>query len=102
LANVNPYTYLVQIDVQPVSTDSQLGKLTGLKDLESGADLSIETKEGQVLLLNFWAAWCAPSIKQSFDIQTIFTQNKSEWEGKVRAVSISVDESVDKAKQAVK
>jgi len=45
------------------------------------------------MLLNFWAAWCKPSIRYTKEIQEI----PIEIREKVRIVSISVDSEVDQA-----
>ena len=61
LAGINPYTTMVQIDVQPVSIGSQFSTVEGLVDLFKGTKSTLEHVSGQVILVNFWATWCRPS-----------------------------------------
>ena len=66
-------------------------KISGLANLLSGEPVSLEHTQGVPMLLNFWAAWCQPSIKYSREIA------KLAEEKKVRIVSISVDSEIGKA-----
>ena len=43
------------------------------------------------MLLNFWAAWCQPSIKYSREIAKLAEDKK------IRIISISVDSEIGKA-----
>ena len=56
---------------------------------------SIEHKEGQVLLLDFWATWCAPCLAEIPALKKL----QATYEGKdVVFVSASIDSEKDKAK----
>ncbi|MBB5516043.1 thiol-disulfide isomerase/thioredoxin [Rubricella aquisinus] len=43
----------------------------------SGANLSLAAYEGQVVLLNFWATWCAPCREEMPDLEAL----QLEWGG---------------------
>jgi peroxiredoxin len=66
-------------------TDLQ-GKIWHLKDLK-----------GQVVLINFWATWCPPCLKEIPDLQTLYKRFQSQG-FVVLAIS---DESVEKVKPFV-
>lgn len=46
--------------------------------------------QGQVTLVNFWATWCAPCLKEMPDLQAFATTQKT---GGVRVVGIALDEA---------
>ncbi len=98
LNDVNPYTCLVRVDVQPVPVGSQMAKMEGLMRLsDSQGGVSVGASEGEVIVVEFWAAWCKPSLKNVARLRDIAQAKKKEWEGKVKIVTLSVDESFEKA-----
>jgi peroxiredoxin/YHS domain-containing protein len=66
-------------------------KLTASK-LEGGA-VSLEDYEGKVVLLDFWATWCAPCVKSMPAIEKLYASRKDK--GFV-AVGVSIDEDQKK------
>lgn len=96
LHDVNPYTYLISIDVTPFEVGHKLEKITDLADLATGNDVTLQHNAGEVLAINFWASWCKPSAKH---IQDIVSASKL-FEGKnVRFVNLSVDLLSEKAQE---
>ncbi len=96
MADVNPYTYLVKIDVQPVSVGTAFQKVSGITKLATGESTTLEFTQGVPMLINFWAAWCQPSIRYTSEIAKLSTNHKQ-----VRMVSVSTDSDVEKAKDVV-
>jgi thiol-disulfide isomerase/thioredoxin len=50
---------------------------------------------GKVVVLEFWATWCAPCQTMVADLQTLREKNP-KWKGKVVLIAASVDEDQDK------
>lgn len=47
----------------------------------SGASISLSDYEGKYVLVNFWAHWCSPCIKEFPDMQKLYEQSdKSQFE----------------------
>ncbi len=74
----------------PVSNDAVLA----LKDL-TGADQSLASYRGRVVVLNFWATWCEPCKKEMPDLAAI--QNDYAPLG-VQVIGAAGDEAADGAK----
>ena len=74
----------------PVSDDAVLA----LKDL-TGADQSIATMRGRVVVLNFWATWCEPCKTEMPDLSAL--QNNYAALG-VQVVGAAGDAAADSAK----
>ncbi|SJZ57596.1 TlpA family protein disulfide reductase [Porphyromonas cangingivalis] len=51
-------------------------------------------KGDKPVIVSFWATWCKPCLMEMDALKEI----KEEWEGKIRIVSISIDDSRSKNK----
>lgn len=69
-----------------------------LKDTE-GRDVSLEDFRGQYVLLNFWATWCPPCVKEMPALEEV--HNKFSGKG-LKVVAINDYESPKKAINYVK
>ena len=68
------------------------------KDIQ-GDELSISKYKGKVVLLDFWATWCPPCVREVPDIQKLY--NKYHSQG-FEIVGISLDEEKDALENFVK
>ena len=65
-----------------------------------GKDLSWKSYEGQVVLVDFWATWCAPCRKSMPELQAIHQRYKDKG---FQVLGVSIDEGgADKVKKYVK
>jgi thiol-disulfide isomerase/thioredoxin len=65
-----------------------------LKDLEGHAQ-KLSALRGQIVVLNFWATWCAPCREE---LPRLSQLARSYAEKKVRFVAVSIDEARDRVK----
>jgi len=55
-------------------------------------NVTIEHKEGEVLLIDFWATWCQPCQKPMAHNQLMLNILGERWKDKVRIIGLSIDE----------
>src|SRR5678815_2480264 len=61
-----------------------------------GTTSSLNTYRGEVIVLNFWASWCAPCRREL----PLLDQWNSAWTGRgARVIAISIDTDAKKAKR---
>lgn len=58
-----------------------------VKDVITGESVKLSSLKGQVVLLNFWATWCAPCRIEMPELQTFHEANKD----RVRIVALGAD-----------
>jgi len=61
-----------------------------------GSDIRLSSFQGEVVVVNFWASWCAPCRKEL----PIMNEWHNSWDGRgARVVAISIDKELRKAKR---
>jgi thiol-disulfide isomerase/thioredoxin len=68
-----------------------------LKSLE-GETITLESLQGKVIFMNFWATWCPPCIAEMPAIQNLYEKVKSD---KIAFVMVSLDEDPAKASKFI-
>ena len=63
-----------------------------------GRTVKLSDFSGKVVLLNFWATWCAPCVRELPDLEKIYQDNASKG---FTVVGISVEDSLDQVKEVV-
>ena len=72
---------------QPESTEPAYRPLFTLSDID-GAERSITEWDGQILIINFWATWCAPCRRE---IPMLIQLQKDYDDRNVQVIGIAVD-----------
>jgi thiol-disulfide isomerase/thioredoxin len=65
-----------------------------LTDLE-GRPLTLETFKGRILLVDFWATWCPPCVKELPNLQELYKKYKEQG---LAVLSLSLDAKPDAVK----
>lgn len=60
----------------------------------AGAETTLAAYQGQVMVLNLWATWCAPCMEEMPSL----AQLQYNFEGRIRVIPVSVDSEGDRAK----
>lgn len=61
-----------------------------------GKKVSSQTLKGKVVLLDFWASWCAPCMKLIPDLKKTYKELRKDG---FEVIGINLDDSVDKARK---
>ena len=77
----------LQISKPPINIDP----FTLIKD--NGFEENFSTSNDKIILLNFWATWCPPCIKEIPDLQKL----KKEFGSAIEILFISVDSNFEEA-----
>lgn len=68
-----------------------------LKDM-NGADVKLDSFEGKILIINFWATWCGPCKAEIPDLVALQTKYKDD----LVVLGISVDDTAEQIKPYAK
>ncbi len=84
-----------------VSVVSKLGagdmyeEITKVKKCDDETVTAITHKEGDVILLDFWATWCPPCQAPMAHNVAMLEKRGEEWGSTVRIVGLSIDQTSD-------
>ncbi len=81
---------------RPSLKEGEMAPSFSLPD-SSGKNVSLQDFSGRVILLNFWASWCAPCVSEMASFDHLYQQLKDK---KFDVVAVSVDEGGWKAVEA--
>lgn len=67
-------------------------------ELVDGSELTLASLEGQVVLIDFWATWCPPCLKELPSLEKLYGEHHGEG---FEIISISLDqgEGIDRARE---
>ena len=54
----------------------------------------IEHKDGQILVLYFWATWCEPCLPILSQYQELFKKRSQDWADRVRLIGLLTDDDM--------
>jgi len=66
--------------------------------LGEGGVTTVVHKQGQVLLLDFWATWCPPCQAPMAHNQKMLEEHGAKWGDKVRLIGLSIDNDASTVK----
>src|SRR5262252_3345296 len=90
---------LVFAQATKTSVEVRTANLQFTVDDTSGKPVTLDSYRGDVILLDFWATWCAPCRKQIPEFISLYNRYKSRG---VVVLGIAVDESPAAVKKFVK
>jgi len=70
---------------------SDFGELIGATKDAGVAQSTVAHEKNEVMLINFWGSWCKNCHVPITAVQEMMAANSKKWEGKVRAVALSID-----------
>lgn len=88
----------MSLDDNKTQFSEQTGKLKKIEN-DSLFDFNeiIEKEKGKIILVDFWASWCAPCRKQMSNIKSLLSKFKPN---DFTVISISIDKNFDSWKKA--
>lgn len=65
--------------------------------------ITLSSLKGTVVLIDFWATWCAPCIKEQPELKSLYSRlEKQVKEGKFEIMGVSLDRRKDSWLEAIK
>lgn len=69
--------------------------IEGVVPIRGGDPMTLEHKEGEVWLVDFWATWCPPCQAPMQHNEDMLAKNGTKWGENVKIVCVSIDQTAD-------
>ncbi|MCE3075646.1 TlpA family protein disulfide reductase [Chryseobacterium gwangjuense] len=67
-----------------------------------GNDFKLSSQRGKIILLDFWATWCAPCVEEQPFLKEIYTENREAIKtGRFEIIGVSLDKSKENWKKII-
>lgn len=67
-----------------------------------GQDYDLQTEKGKLILLDFWASWCAPCVEEQPELKTLYETWKQEVDNnQFQIVGFSLDKNKESWQKVV-
>ncbi len=89
----SPLSHFAKGELRKLKFPEPNSKLPALsfKDME-GKDVSLDDFKGEIVLLNIWASWCAPCVKEMPSLSRLQKDYKN-----LRIIALSLDQNIKDA-----
>ena len=96
---MNPQTTPIQIETS-LQPGGDFIPIKEVADIWKDEPMNVDHKEGQVMLIDFWATWCPPCQGPMAHNQEMLERRK-DWGDKVRIMGISIDQGTEAVRKHV-
>lgn len=93
LAGISPKTAVTRIECA-YTVGAKYDTITEIASVVTEEETTLPHKEGQALLIDFWATWCPPCQKPMAHNQEMLEHNGAKWGDKIRICGISIDNDI--------
>jgi len=82
--------------VSKMGAGDMFQEITKVIHITDDSKTTITHKEGEVILLDFWATWCPPCQAPMAHNQAMLEKKAAEWGSTVRIIGLSIDNEKEK------
>lgn len=98
-ADIKPFTdgvenVEIEVSVQ-MGAGCKYDPIKNVVPIKGGDPVTLDHKEGEVWLIDFWATWCPPCQAPMQHNQDMLAKRAADWGDKVKIIGISIDNTAD-------
>ena len=75
--------------------------MLSLYSLEGSEAVQVSDYLGEIVVLDFWASWCATCYQPVTKLQALYAKHP-EWKGRVELIPVTIDSDYERARRVIK